>query len=99
MKLQAKNLEDLGVLNGPDLSLVNETLGSITPFTLAQLGPEAAAKRIKGALDNANNVLVNTAAARNYKPKGSGNQAPPSADPLRAELEQRRALKAQQAGG
>jgi hypothetical protein len=47
MKLQAKNLEDLGVLNGPDLGLVNETLGSISPTSLAVLGPKAAADRVK----------------------------------------------------
>lgn len=101
MKLQAKNLEDLGVLNGPDLGLVNETLGSINPSTLAMLGPEKAAQRLKASLDTASSVLVNAASARNYRPKGSA--ASPSGnngvDPLRAELEQRRALKAQQATG
>lgn len=75
LKLQAKNLEDLGVLNGPDLGLVNETLGSISPTSLALLGPKAAADRVKMALDSANKVMLNAASARNYKPKSSGNSS------------------------
>lgn len=71
MKLQAKNLEELGVLNGPDLSLVNETFGSLTPANLALLGPEAAAERLQGALDNAQRTLNNAASARGYSPKGA----------------------------
>ncbi len=76
MKLQAKNLEDLGVLNGPDLSLVNETLGGLNPTNLALLGPEKAAERLQAALDSANKVMNNAASARNYKPKGQGVSAP-----------------------
>lgn len=75
MKLQAKNLEDLGVLNGPDLSLVNETLGSINPTTLTLLGTEAAAERLKASLATATSVLNNAAAARNYRPKTSQQDA------------------------
>lgn len=98
LKLQAKNLEDLGVLNGPDLSLVNETFGSLTPANLALLGPEAASQRLQGALDNAQKVLNNAASARGYKPAGQSQQNNQAMDPLRSELEQLRALKRQQSG-
>jgi hypothetical protein len=74
MKLQAKNLENLGVLNGPDLSLVNETLGDLKPSTLAILGPKAANERLQAALKTANSVMENAAAARNYRPKGAAPQ-------------------------
>lgn len=80
MKLQAKNLEDLGVLNGPDLGLVNETLGSITPSTLAILGPQKAAERVKAAMDNSQKVLMNAASSRNYKPKPTRPQEQISPD-------------------
>lgn len=92
MKLQAKNLEELGVLNGPDLSLVNETLGGISPSNLAILGPEAAADRIKTALENSQRVLDNAAASRGYRPKSSTNTQ-------EAKLKRLAELEAKLAGG
>lgn len=77
MKLQAKNLEQLGVLNGPDLSLVNETLGDLNPSSLAILGSKAAGERLSAALKTANSVMENAAAARNYRPKGSAQNINP----------------------
>jgi hypothetical protein len=81
MKLQAKNLADLGVLNGPDLTLVNETLGSLSPSNLAILGPEKAKQRLEMALKTANDKLVNAASARNYKPIGGKPKQAPVIDP------------------
>jgi hypothetical protein len=51
--------------------LVNETLGAISPSSLAVLGPKAAQERLQGALDSANKVMMNAASARNYRPKSS----------------------------
>jgi hypothetical protein len=78
MKLQAKNLEDLGVLNGPDLGLVTQTLGDISPAKLALLGPEAAAKRVQSAMETSHKVMTNAASARNYNynPKSASGKAP-----------------------
>jgi hypothetical protein len=75
MRLQAKELANLGVLNGPDLKLVDETLGSVGLTDMAIYGREEAAKRIQNAISTANQKLSNVAAARNYKPKGQ-SQAP-----------------------
>lgn len=69
MRLQAKNLADLGVLNGPDLQLVDETLGSVGVTDLNLYGPEEAAKRISSAVQTANQKLQNAASSRGYKPK------------------------------
>lgn len=71
MRLQAKELANLGVLNGPDLKLVDETLGSVGLTDLAVYGREEAANRIKNAIATANQKLSNVAAGRGYKPKAA----------------------------
>lgn len=74
MRLQAKEMANLGVLNGPDLGLVDQTLGGLDLVTLNRLGPEAAAKRIEEAISTAESKLNNAASARGYKSKAVSNQ-------------------------
>lgn len=76
MRLQAKELANLGVLNGPDLKLVDETLGSVGVSDLNLYGPEEASVRIKRAIVTANQKLMNAVNARGYKAK-TQEVAPP----------------------
>jgi hypothetical protein len=102
MQMQAKNLYDLGVLNGPDLSLVNKGLGSLDVVTLNRLGPEAAQERIKQAIESAQQKLMNAASARGYKQKSQPMQAPQNQQqPIdeRQELEMLRQMKNQRMAG
>ena len=69
MALQAKELANLGVLNGPDLELVNKDLGSINLSSLNTLGADAAIGRLKSALGTAQNKLGNLSNARGYAPR------------------------------
>jgi hypothetical protein len=75
MRLQAKELAKLGVLNGPDLTLVDETLGGLSPSNLALLGSDKARERIQAALKTAQDKLDFAASARGYKPKTSNIQS------------------------
>lgn len=69
MQMAAKNMYDLGVLNGPDLSLVNKGLGSLSVVELNRLGPQAAMERVRNTIASAQGKLQNAANARGYKPK------------------------------
>jgi hypothetical protein len=102
-RLQQKEIKNLGVLNGPDLPLVDTTLGQIDSMsTLAILGNKNAQARMDEAIKNSKNNLLSEASARGYKPRMiSQSPVTPNnqGNELRAELEQRRALKAQQQAG
>jgi hypothetical protein len=95
MALQAKELANLGVLNGPDLELVNKDLGSINLSSINTLGTDAAVGRLKAALETAQNKLGNLASARGYKSRSGG------IDKNSIEYKQNRMaeLLAKQAGG
>lgn len=95
MQMAAKNMYDLGVLNGPDLSLVNKGLGSLSVVELNRLGPQAAMERVRGTISSAQQKLNNAAAARNYRPVQPKQQAPTDE---RAELEMLRQMKNRTAG-
>lgn len=74
-QIQQKTIKDLGVLNGPDLPLINNTLGDVGSFaTLATLGPDAAKARMQEAVNSSKNNLHSEAFARGYKPKGQVQQ-------------------------
>jgi len=68
MKLQAKELANLGVLNGPDLKIVEDALGAAQRDMLIY-GPEVAKERIAGSMQTAIEKLGNTAGSRGYSPK------------------------------
>lgn len=67
-RLQQKTIKDLGVLNGPDLPLVDATLGDAGSITkLLMLGPDEAAKRVEEAKIAAQRNLDTESNARGYK--------------------------------
>jgi len=68
MKLQAKELANLGVLNGPDLKIVEDALGAAQRDMLI-FGPTVAKERIAGSMKTAIEKLSNTATSRGYAPK------------------------------
>lgn len=69
-QIQQKTIKDLGVLNGPDLPLINNTLGDVGSMTsLMTLGPDAAKSRMQDAVNSSKNNLQSEASARGYKPK------------------------------
>lgn len=80
LQLQMKELFNLGVLNGPDLDLLNKNLGNLqgpvdmmNPFN----SRENAQKQVQNVIDSAINKLSNTAQARgaNYTGARPGDDA------------------------
>ncbi len=67
MALQAKELARLGVLNGPDLDLVNKDMGSISLQSINTIGVKGAIDRLNSTLARANEKLMNKASSRGYK--------------------------------
>jgi hypothetical protein len=70
LQIQMKNLFDLGVLNGPDVDILNDALGSIqgpvdmlNPFNTR----EAAKAQVETVINNAFDKLKNIAASRGYQ--------------------------------
>lgn len=96
-QLQQKEIKKLGVLNGPDLPLVDKTLGDVGSMsTLMLLGKDAAKARMDEAIKNSRNNLQSEAQARGYRPRNAPEQAQNKAPTNeREELEMLRKLKQQ----
>jgi hypothetical protein len=97
LQLQMKELFNLGVLNGPDLDLLNKNLGALQG-PIDMMNPlntrESAMQQVQGVIDSAVSKLNNTAQARGARYTGGQQAQPQEAEAKMQRLQQLRAKKA-----
>lgn len=93
VQLKLKELENLGVLNGPDLKILEDSIGTIMGPKAKYLGQEAVMDTLKQVENKINREIENSATVRGYKRSAT------KLDPLKQEAKNKllNALKARQA--
>jgi hypothetical protein len=99
MKLQLKELANLGALSGPDMSLIESAMGNVTGLGSLIGGKERGMQQLNEILNRAKSRVKDQATSRGYRPQQgyleSPQQAPSPAavDPGFAEWKRSKGLK------